>query len=219
MGNKGSRLPSLPNVVQPAGGVSAVAAPMDAVTQCRVKNVELSQLQNDVVKKQAEIDTCDPAEANRRRTTAKLQEFETYITGQNKQIDELQKSIMNTLSNINSVFVSSTPSRSYIEKLTEESNTLQKAKVDYEQAERTQRRNFLDNDPQSGVSGILGIRTSDDKVLLAFWITYGIAIVAAIMLVFSLYGANFTMAQKYQIGGVVIALAYGIAYYAITTYG
>lgn len=219
MGNKGSRLPSMPNIVQPAGGVSAVAAPIDAVTACRVKNVELSQLQNDVTKKQAEIDTCDPAEANRRRTSAKLQEFETYVTDKRKQMSELESSINSTLSTIQSVYISSKPSRSYIEKLADEAKALHQAKIDYEQAERTQRRNFLDNDPQSGVSGVLGIRTDDDKILLAFWITYGIAIIAALVFLFAMYGSQFTTAQKMQISGVVIVLAYGLAYYAITTYG
>jgi ABC-type multidrug transport system fused ATPase/permease subunit len=218
MGNQASRQQT-PSVVQPKGGVSAVVAPIDTVTQCRVKSVELNQLQSDVVKKQAEIDTCDPEEANRRRIAIKRDEFETYIGEKYAKIKDLESSIQNTLSTISSVYTSSKPSTSYIEKLTEESNTLQKAKIEYEQAERTQRRNFLDNDPQSGVSGILGIRTDDDKILLAFWIVYGIAMIAIVITVLAMYGANFTTTQKYQIGGVVIGLAYGIAYYSITTYG
>lgn len=208
-----------PDVVQPKGGVSSLKAPTNAVTDCTVKRVELNQLQSDVVNKQAEIDTCNPEEANRRKTDLKLQEFETYIADKNKQLIDLKETINSTISTIQSVYVSSSPSRSYIKKLSEESTALQKAKIDYEQAERTQRRNFLDNDPQSGVFGILGIRTDDDKILLAFWITYGFALIATLVVVFAMYGANFTTSQKIQIGGVVVALAYGLAYYAITTYG
>jgi hypothetical protein len=219
MGNSPSRAPAAPAVVKPAGGVSAVAAPMDAVTACRVKNVELSQLQNDVTRKQTEIDTCDPNETNRRRTEAKLQEFRSYAAEKEKIINDLNTSMKSTLSTINSVYVSTKPTRSYIDKLTNESNTLSKSHVDFEQAERTQRRNFLDNEPQDGVSGLLGVRTDDDKILLAFWIVYGIAIVSATVVLLNVYGVDFTTSQKIQLCIVVFLVCYGLAYYGITQFG
>lgn len=219
MGNKASRPPAAPAVVQPAGGVSAIAAPMDAVTACRVKNVELSQLQNDVTRKQTEIDTCDPAEATRRRKEAKLQEFNAYIAEKERTLNNLDTSIKSTLSTINSVYASTKPTRSYIDKLTKESDALDKSKKDFEQAERTQRRNFLDNGPQDGVSGLLGVRTDDDKILLAFWIVYGIAMLVATAALLNVYGGQLTSAQKIQIAVVVLAVSYGLAYYGITVYG
>lgn len=218
MGNKPSRPPA-PAVVKPAGGVSAVAAPMDAVTACRVKNVELSQLQNDVSKKQTEIDTCDPVEANRRRTNAKLQEFNTYIAEKEKIMNGLDTSIKSTLSTIGSVYTSTKPTRSYIDKLTKETDSLDKAKKDFEQSERTQRRNFLDNGPQDGVSGILGVRTDDDKIVLAFWIVYGIAMFVITAALLNVYGGDLSTSQKVQTGIVVLLVSYGFAYYGITIYG
>jgi hypothetical protein len=215
MGNKSSR----PSVVKPAGGVSAVAAPMDAVTACRVKNVELSQLQNDLTQKQIEIDTCDPNESNRRRTEAKLQEFGSYISEKEKTLNSLDTSIKSTLSTIGSVYTSTKPTRSYINKLTTESESLDKAKKDFEQAERTQRRNFLDNGPQAGVSGLLGVRTDDDKILLAFWIVFGISMLTATITILNMYSSDLSLAQKIQIGGVALAFSYGLAYYGITVYG
>jgi hypothetical protein len=219
MGNSPSRSPAAPTVVKPAGGLSAVAAPMDAVTACRVKNVELSQLQNDVSRKQTEIDTCDPNESNRRRTEAKLQEFRSYVSEKEKILNNLDTSMKSTLSTINSVYTSTKPTRSYIDKLTNESTTLSKSQLDFEQAERTQRRNFLDNGPQDGVSGLLGVRTDDDKILLAFWIVYGIAIVSATVALLNVYGVELTISQKIQIGLVVFFVCYGLAYYGITVYG
>jgi hypothetical protein len=220
MGNSPSRPPmTAPAVVKPAGGLSAVAAPMDVVTACRVKNVELSQLQNDVTRKQTEIDTCDPNEANRRRTEAKLQEFRSYVDEKEKIMNNLDSSIKSTLSTINSVYTSTKPTRSYINKLTNETNTLSKSQIDFEQTERTQRRNFLDNGPQDGVSGLLGVRTDDDKILLAFWIVYGIAIVSATFALLNVYGVDFSTSQKIQISLVVFVLCYGLAYYGITQFG
>jgi hypothetical protein len=210
---------STPAVVRPAGGVSALAAPLDTVTACRVKNVELSQLQNDVSKKQTEIDTCDPVEANRRRTNTKLKEYTDYVTEKEKTLNELDSSIKNTLSTLNSVYSTTNPTRSYIDKLIKESESLDKSKKEYEQAERTQRRAFLDNGPQDGVSGILGVRTDDDKILLAFWIVYGIAMLALTFALLSVYGGELTMSQKIQIGFVALAASYGLAYYGISVYG
>lgn len=222
MGNKTSApasRPGTPAVVKPAGGVSAIAAPMDTVTQCRVKSVELSQLQNDVTRKQTEVDTCDPTEANRRQTAAKLQEYNSFISENQAKLNTLQTSIQTNLSTIKSVYNSIKPTRSYIQKLTSESESLSRKKLEFEQAERTQRRAFLDNGPQDGVSGLLGVRTNDDKVLLAFWITYGIALISILYAIFLNYGVTLTITQKVQIGGGVLVVAYGVAYYCITRFG
>jgi hypothetical protein len=217
MGNKSST--AAPAVVKPAGGVSAVAAPMDAVTQCRVKGVELNQLQNDVHKKQAEIDSCNPEEANQRRILAKIQEYSTFTEQKGAQVRELRASIQSKVDGLNALYVAAKPALAYSKKLKKEADDLDKAKTEYEQQERTQRRNFLDNDPQDGVSGILGVRTSDDKVLLAFWITYGVALAVIVAAVLQTYGAGMATRQKVQTGAIVLIVMYGIAYYGITVYG
>jgi vacuolar-type H+-ATPase subunit I/STV1 len=218
MGNVIKRAPA-PEVVKPAGGVSSVVAPMDAATQCRVKGVELSQLQNDVTKKQAEVEACNPADTKRRQIQAKEKEFQAYVKEKNNLVDELREAMSQKLLNIRSLYASMQPVRTYINTLKEESNQLDKVKIEHEQAERTQRRNFLDNGPQDGVSGILGVRTTDDKILLAFWITYGAAVLTVIAVVLQTYGAELSKTQKIQIGVVVLAACYGVAYYGITTYG
>lgn len=196
-----------------------LSAPMDPVTQCRVKSVELNQLQNDVTKKQQEIDTCNPEEANRRRTNEKLKMYEVYISEKKTQMNDLADGISNTISTIKSVHESSRPTRTYIKKLTNEAETLDRKKVEFEQQERTQRRAFLDNDPQSGVSGLLGVRTDDDKVLLAFWITYGLAVVLLTIVGLMVYGTQFSTVQKVQIGGITLLMAYIVAYYGIVYFG
>lgn len=218
MGNVLKRAPE-PEVIKPKGGVSSMVAPMDAATQCRVKDVELRQLQNDLTKKQSEIDACNPGEAERRRIEAKRQELVAYKDEKIKLNDELWNSLTQKLTQIRTLYESTKPVRKYQEKLKRESEALEKTKIDFEQAERTHRRNFLDNGPQDGVSGVLGVRTTDDKILLAFWIAYGVAILTAVAAVLQTYGAGLAMTQKLQIGGVVLAACYGIAYYGITVYG
>jgi hypothetical protein len=218
MGNVIKRAPA-PEVIKPAGGVSSVVAPMDAATQCRVKGVELSQLQNDVNKKQAEIDSCNPAQAERRRIEAKQAEFRKYKEDKNKLAAQLHSELNQKRTNIDALYESSKPLMAYLNKLKKESESLEKAKTEFEQAERTQRRNFLDNGPQDGVSGFLSVRTADDKILLAFWITFGAAILILTAAMLQTYGTKLSTNQKFQIGGVVFAICYGVAYYGITVYG
>jgi hypothetical protein len=69
------------------------------------------------------------------------------------------------------------------------------------------------------VSGLLGVRTDDDKILLAFWIVYGIAILVITVALLGVYGGELTSAKKIQTGIVVLGFSYGLAYYGITVYG
>jgi hypothetical protein len=86
--------------------------------------------------------------------------------------------------------------------------------------ERKQRRNFLDGSPQDGVLGVPGLRTTDDKLLLAFWVTYGVCILAFYALVLYYFGGSLgSTKSKIQIGALILLVGYALAYYAITVYG
>ena len=84
-----------------------------------------------------------------------------------------------------------------------------------EEEERAQRRNFLDGRPQQAIYGPPGLKTYDDKVLLAFWITYGAAIVTMILVATRGKAWN----ERVAIVMTTLVVAYGLAYYAITVYG
>jgi hypothetical protein len=59
-------------------------------------------------------------------------------------------------------------------------------------------------------------------VLLAFWITYGIAIIAGTVLLLQLYGVKVGATDAKSKAGitvVVAAAAYSLAYYFISYYG
>ena len=98
---------------------------------------------------------------------------------------------------------------------------LRKKGRDNRQLERRERRVFLDSDPQSGVGGAPGVRTSDDRVLLSFWITYGAAILALTFFCLKMYEGGGAIDAKTKAGACVLALlvAYAIAYPLISNYG
>ena len=67
------------------------------------------------------------------------------------------------------------------------------------------------------------MRTSDDRVLLSFWITYGAAVIALAFFGISVYeqSGGAALDGKTKAGAIVLALlvAYAIAYPLISTYG
>ena len=110
------------------------------------------------------------------------------------------------------------PTNEYLAKLEEDTNKMGEKSLRYNQHERTKRRSFLDDDPQGGVTGLPGVRTYDDKVLLAFWITYGLCVLCILLIFLKFQGGSPTFVSKLTtvVGG--LAVAYGIAYGAIVSY-
>jgi hypothetical protein len=106
----------------------------------------------------------------------------------------------------------------YMNKVDGEIQSAEKQNLEYSQLERTRRRQFLDENPQGGIPGIPGVRTYDDKVLLAFWVTYGFAILGLVCIGFKLYGAPISTSNSILSMVVAILAGYGLAYSFIYTF-
>jgi membrane-associated HD superfamily phosphohydrolase len=178
--------------------------------------VELTQVQNDLRNKQTEVDTCDPQGAQARKTQQAIAENQAYVDKKKQEKQDVYNEYQRQKHIANALLKSIEPIHQYTESLQQELQSLEKENTKLEQAERTQRRNFQDGNPQGRIWGIPGVRTYDDKVMLAFWITYGVAIIAGLTCALSFT----TMSTKEKITGIVIATlaGYGLAYYAIATY-
>ena len=111
------------------------------------------------------------------------------------------------------------PTNAYKAKLDQELATMDRTTSRLLQSERTYRRKVQDEDPQGGVVGLPGLRTYDDKVLAAFWITYGIAIVCASLIGLKFYGAGVSVSQTIAIATISLLVAYGFAYSILYTFG
>jgi hypothetical protein len=100
--------------------------------------------------------------------------------------------------------------------LEEEKARLLAEKTDEAQKARSYRRSFQDGDPQSGVGGSPGVRTRDDRILLAFWINMAAALVALVVAVCWRQGVS--NAGTAGTAATVLLIAYIISYYMITKF-
>ena len=114
------------------------------------------------------------------------------------------------------------PFDTYMAELNKEEEDLKKEYIQLQQNIRAGRRRFLDNDPQGGVTSILGLQTADDKILLVFWICFMAGIIMAQILLFKHYGGvlqYLSLQQKVTIFLVVLIVCVAVAQYFIRTFG
>jgi len=190
--------------------------PQDPAATCRVASVELNQITNDLRNKQIQVDTCNPAEAQARNTKAALAANNAYVVEKTAQFNTAMAEYTKNLDLVKTVGNAVGPLSAYSSDLKMKASQLQEDTKKYEQAERVQRRNFLDNSPQSGVNRWL--QTDDDKVLFSFWICYGIGLIGLIAFLLTVFGVS-DMKQKMSIGGLALFVGYGLAYYGIVMHG
>lgn len=186
--------------------------PPDPMAICNAKRVEFGQLQGDVSKKQGELDSCYPAEAEERKVNKIIQENEQYINQRTSEFNSIN--LRRPLQIIEKIKNTDSVSSDYVDKLRQEFKTLEKETTELDQTERRYRRRFIDGEPREGVPfHILGLQTSDDMVMLFFWISS----------VFVLSVASYVLQSYYEFDWkqiiMVFAAHLGISYYCITTYG
>jgi hypothetical protein len=113
------------------------------------------------------------------------------------------------------------PVEAYVGDLQKERTALEQENYRLQQSIRAGRRRFLDDDPQGGVVNVGPFATTDDRIMLFFWITYAFFLVVGLFILFGLYGSQFgleTTKQKIGFGSTVFLLLFGIAYWVITRY-
>ena len=189
---------------------------MTTEMKCKVSETELNSLDMQRKNKQTEVDGCNPTEAAARKTKEALAANTAFMSQSNDKLKAVYAELERNWIMADRISDSSEPLNNYKQKLISEKHKLDEKHVNLEQDERRYRRNFLDNDPQSGTG--IGIRSSDDKVLLTFWVCFGAAVISFTLIVLKFYGVNSTSDQaKISLG--VLAMSYGISYYLIINYG
>ncbi len=114
------------------------------------------------------------------------------------------------------------PFDTYLADLKAQYAALEKENYDIQQRIRAGRRRFMDAEPQRGVKSILGLQTTDDKILLAFWICFAIAVLAIEFVILMKYGEELQILsnqQKAVFMMVGLLFAAGIAFFAIRKFG
>ena len=213
MGNA-SRKPAPPpapkkNVAAPAAKATQFVVPPPS--SCDVNKVNLNQIRRDLDTKQNEVDTCDPASRRERTYQAAKTELEAFMgTKQTELNKELAIFDMNvTLAS--SIYDSQAPLRDNLNELKNKKDKLAKENEQLEFMIRSNRRRFMDGEPQEELPTVLGLKTSDDKVMFFFWTAFLLAVAAFSFILSERMGAA-DRRSKIILVGVITSICYGIAY-------
>lgn len=202
--------------------VAAIAPVRMQDDQCAVKQVEYNQLQADVARKAGEIERCNPESTNQRKLAAAQQEYNNFKTAKQAELNQSINEFQVARDRLQKIIDAIKPTENYLRELEGQDKGEQAKLTDLEQNARRERRKFLDGGPQDGTPGLVpGVRTSDDKVVLAFWICYGAAFAAGMVLLLKYLGPRVGVTSWPTALRILVPatlLAYAAAYYAISTY-
>ena len=137
---------------------------------CKANKIELQQLRNDERAKQEQIDNCYPDEKKARIVAEYNAKTDKFIRENEQKLYKTREQFTSTWILLRKLVGSLRISDEYKARLEKEIQRLHIENKELEQTERRYRRNFMDNEPQSGVPfHMVGFQTSDDKSLIMFW--------------------------------------------------
>ncbi len=189
-----------------------------ADSECAAKAVQYNQLQRDAANTQRELDNCNPAGARQRKIQEINQSTDAFIWKSRLEVQAASDEFTRQIASGNKLAAAARQLQKTLWDLEKQLDSVNKKNTDLEQYERRERRMFLDGSPQEAIGGIPGVRTTDDKVLLAFWVAYGAFIVGAVLMLMNIYAPAITGGKKAQAASVALLLGYLLAYYAISIY-
>jgi len=214
MGNQASA-PAVQQMIAQARPTPPVVVP-DPATQCTANKIKASQLKNQLDDANNSIDKCDPS--------VKLARTQSDLKSQNVQFVQEQVQIRNTLINSlqekfktgNELTESIKLLKQYEKEIKSNLVTDEKDIVKLNHDERKYRRDFLDNHPTDGVPWhIFGFQTSDDKVMLTFWITALISFSLLAHIIITILTPNASFKDRALKGGIGVIVALVACYMLI----
>lgn len=202
----------------------AAQARQDAVAQqnssnqtCAVAAQSLVQLNSDLTVKQRQVDECDPQAALQRRIATATSQNQAFVDAQRAKKTATMTNIDRSIELCDQIVSSAKPLLDYGEDLKQHIQENTELLTKNTQTERKFRRQFLDGDPQEW-TGFAGLRTSDDRVMIAFWICYSFAIITVTLVAMHLSGIQ-GVKEKIMTGLVSYGIFMGAAYASIVYYG
>lgn len=176
MGNQQSIIQNIQQQVQQqtaaaASGANAEAAAADqSGANKQQKRMELNMAKADVIKKQQEYDSVSPEEALKRKTdegTAEavrvLSQFDSSFSAESRVYNQILDEIQ-TIANSPAFRLA----QKYRKDLGDKYLSVELENKKFKEYSATNRRRFLDNDPQENV----GALTIDDRIYLLFWLCF-----------------------------------------------
>jgi hypothetical protein len=183
--------------------------------------VELTMAKNDVTIKQQAYDVVAPDEASQRKVVAATAAKDAYMADIMKQIRYETRLFNQSLDQANALANSGTfeLAQKYTKTLEEKRAEVEHENIKKREQMFTNRRRFLDADPQGGVPGVGGFKTVDEQIMLAFWTGY---ILFAVVLIFWIIDKNIAafgnppnMKDAMISGTIALAIAIAVAHFTI----
>lgn len=187
---------------------------LSTVDKIKVQQVQCSTLNTDLTKCQEQLDVLDPQGKRDRLQKHYTESMSNMAETIEYMVEKDKKSINESINRLDKVLPSNRSLEKQVMELTAQKKALDTEKQNLEQSIRAHRRRFLDNDPQEGTPAILGLRTSDDKVLLFFWIALLIVVNLGIFAYFAILKRSHIPIVYIGATVGVFAIAYIVLYNA-----
>ena len=167
-----------------------------------------------------DVDKCDPSAKNARQSQnlqKRNKEFVDQITLEYRPVND---TIIDEFKMGQELTESVRLLKQYETKLRNEERQAIRKITQMEHAERASRRDFLDSEPTDGVPWhIFGFQTSDDKVMLTFWITSLITFSLLTHVALTTYMPNMSLWTRAKAGSVIVIAALVVSYMLIINFG
>jgi hypothetical protein len=178
----------------------------DAIQKARI---ELAMANNDKNNKQQTLDRLVPTEAQQRRIDKANLELNEYTAKTNKLYAVEIKLFDKIYDQINALYRS--PAYAIVEKykknIDQKQTILSNEYMLNKEKAFTERRRFLDSQPQEGVEGVGWFSNVDEQILAVFWLSYILFLGTVITLLIMYYGIQYAGSLKNAItGGIVVFL-------------
>jgi hypothetical protein len=190
------------------------------VSECDAAKIKAGELRRDLSQKDSVIDQCDPdiplARTLQRLRTENSQFVEQFRGPNNTLFARIQDKFKtgNDLAEAVKLL------RQYQKEVRYHLDNAEKNSVHLENEERRYRRDFLDNEPTEGVPWhIFGFQTSDDKVMLTFWITALICFSLIAYIAVPMVQPNATVKSRIIASVLTVIVGLLSSYLLITKYG
>lgn len=211
---------SAPAITQAIAQVQARQPPVtpDPVAECQANKIKVNQLQGQLSQANSSVERCDPSVSVARNKQQIQQQNEQYVNQQGAEQSRLNAILIEKFKLGTDLTESVKLLKQYEKQLKEELNTVEKDTMTMEHDERKYRRDFLDNQPTDGVPWhVFGLQTSDDKVMLTFWITALISFSFLAHIVLATVAPNEDFKGRAMKGAISVIVAL-IASYLLITY-
>jgi hypothetical protein len=183
----------------------------DSSDEIQKARVELSMASNDKNTKQQNLDRLVPTEAQQRIIDKANSELREYTTKTNKLYSVELKLFDKIYDQINALY--SSPAYGIVEKykknIDQKQTLLSNEYMLNKEKAFTERRRFLDSQPQEGVEGVGWFSNVDEQILAVFWLAYILFLGTVLALLIMHYGVQYAGSLKNAImGGIVVFLIF-----------